>query len=83
MKRFLLAMLILAPATLQMNAAALAQSGPVAASCKDDIQKFCAGKKHNGEIRACLTEQKDKVAPACKAALESTGPGRRRGGPAK
>lgn len=54
---------------------AWAQQGPVATACKDDIPKFCAGKEHGqGEVRACLEANKDKVSAACKAALETTGP---------
>jgi len=55
---------------------AWAQQGPVATACKDDIQKFCAGKEHGqGEVRACLEANKDKVTAACKTALDTTGPG--------
>ncbi|MGE0022202.1 MAG: cysteine rich repeat-containing protein [Hyphomicrobium sp.] len=55
---------------------AYAQQGPVATACKDDIPKFCAGKEHGqGEIRACLEANKDKVSAACITALDSTGPG--------
>ncbi len=62
-------------------AGALAQSGPVAEACKADMQKHCADKKHDGEVRACLMQQKDKVTPACKSALETTRGGRRRKAP--
>lgn len=58
---------------------AAAQTGPVATACKDDIPKYCAGKKHGppaDEVRVCLEANKDKVSAACKEALESTG-GRR------
>ena len=53
-----------------------AQSGLVATACKDDIPKFCAGKEHGPPehaVRLCLETNKDKVSPACKEALESTG----------
>lgn len=63
-------------ALLLSGSAALAQSGPVATQCKDDIAKLCAGKQHNGDVRACLEAAKDKVAPACKTALDTTGPGK-------
>lgn len=57
--------------------APLAQQGPVATACKDDIPKYCAGKEHGqGEVRACLEANKDKVTAACKEALETTGSGR-------
>ncbi|MFA6920432.1 MAG: cysteine rich repeat-containing protein [Gallionella sp.] len=52
-------------------------TGPVAKQCASDIQKFCTDKQHgHGEVRACLESQKDKVSPACKEALETTGGGR-------
>ena len=38
-------------------AVASAQSGPVATACKDDIPKYCSGKKHGppeDEVRVCL-----------------------------
>ncbi len=66
--------------TLAMTGAAWAQGpgqGPVAASCGDEIAKLCAGKEHGGgAVRACLEANKDKVSAACKAALDTTGPGR-------
>jgi len=52
--------------------------GPVITQCKDDIAKFCAGKQHDGEVRACLEAKKSKVAAACKRALETTGRGQGR-----
>jgi hypothetical protein len=60
-----------------LSTAAQAQQGPVATACKDDIPNYCAGKEHGqGEVRACLEANKDKVTAACKEALETTGPGR-------
>jgi hypothetical protein len=62
-------------------AVASAQSGPVATACKDDIPKYCAGKKHGppeDEVRVCLEANKDKVSAGCKTALETTGGGRDR-----
>lgn len=54
---------------------ALAQ-GPVATACKDNMPKVCTGEEYvQGEMRACLEANKDKVSAACKAALESTAPG--------
>jgi hypothetical protein len=62
--------------SLLIATGALAQ-GPVATACKDDIPKLCAGKEHGqGEVRACIEANKDKVSAACKAALDSTGPGK-------
>jgi hypothetical protein len=58
---------------------ASAQTGPVATACKDDIAKLCAGKAHDGEVRICLETNYDKVAAACKAALDTTGGGRGKG----
>jgi Cysteine rich repeat len=74
-KRSLLA--ISAAAMLGFGGAALAQTGPVATACKDDIVKYCADKEHGrGEVRACLEANKDKVSDVCKEALDNTGPGR-------
>jgi hypothetical protein len=57
-------------------AAASAQPGPVATACKSDIAKLCAGKTHDGAVRACLEKNYAKVSTACKDALDSTGGGR-------
>jgi hypothetical protein len=73
--KFLEAAVIAAFAVAASAGAAAAQTGPVAEACKEDIAKFCADKKHDGEVRACLEAVKDKVSPACKAALETTGGG--------
>lgn len=59
-------------------AVASAQMGPVATACKNDIAKLCAGKSHDGEVRICLETNYDKVAAACKRALDTTGGGRGR-----
>lgn len=59
--------------------AALAQSGPVATSCADDIAKLCANKPHDGSVRVCLEQDYDKVSAACKTALDTTGGGRGKG----
>lgn len=71
-------------ATIAFTGAALAQGagqGPVAKACVDDIAKLCAGKEHGGGmVRGCLEANKDKVSAECKAALDSTGPGRGMGG---
>lgn len=58
---------------------ASAQSGPVATACTADIAKLCAGKAHDGEVRVCLETNYDKLATACKTALDTTGGGRGRG----
>ena len=52
--------------------------GPVITQCKDDIAKFCAGKAHDGETRACLETKKAEVSAACKTALDTTGGGQGR-----
>lgn len=52
--------------------------GPVITQCKDDIAKFCAGKSHDGEVRACLEAKKAEVTAACKTALDTTGGGQGR-----
>ena len=60
-------------------AGAAAQTGPVATACKNDIPKYCAGKKHGqGEVRRCLQSHYAKVSAACKHALDTTGGGRSR-----
>ena len=58
---------------------AMAQTGPVATACKNDIAKHCAGKTHDGEVRACLMAAKGKVSSACQTALDTTGPGKGKG----
>jgi hypothetical protein len=50
--------------------------GPVITQCKEDIAKFCAGKQHQGEVRACLEAKQAEVTRACKTALDTTRPGR-------
>lgn len=76
------ALLAAAAAVVIAVTAASAQQGqgPVAVSCNDDIAKLCAGKSHEGrEARTCLEANKDKVSPACKTALETTGGGQGKG----
>ncbi len=61
---------------------ALAQTGPVATACKDEIVKFCADKPHrNRAVRRCLEANKEKLGAACGQTLESTGRGQGRGKP--
>jgi hypothetical protein len=74
-----LKVLTLAASTLIFSGGlATAQQGPVGSACIDDIQKFCAGMEHGqGQVRACLEDNKDQVSAACRTALETTrGPGR-------
>jgi hypothetical protein len=66
-------------ATALLATAALAQSGPVATSCKADIANLCAGRPHDGSVRICLEQNYDKVSAACKTALDTTGGGRGKG----
>ena len=69
--------IMLAAVALTSITPAMAQQGPVASACKDDIAAHCAGKSHqNREVRNCLEANKSKVSDACKSALESTGPGK-------
>lgn len=76
MKAFRMAM-VAAFAAAAASMPALAQKGPVAQACKDDIAAHCAGKSHqNREVRNCLEANKDKVSAACKTALDNTGPGK-------
>lgn len=67
--------LIVATSLVGFNA--IAKTGPVQEACKADIEKLCPGKSHvRREIRTCLEEKKAEVSEACKAALDSTGPGK-------
>ncbi len=73
--------IIIAVAAASFATGAAAQrgtgSGPVAASCQDEIAKYCADKSHgNRAVRTCLEENKDKASAACRTALETTGGGR-------
>ena len=45
---------------------AMSGAGPMAA-CRDDMQKFCAGKM-GPDRRACMEANKDKLSDACKQA---------------
>ncbi|MBU2532632.1 MAG: cysteine rich repeat-containing protein [Alphaproteobacteria bacterium] len=64
-----------------INSGAMAQTGPVATACKDDIAKYCAGLGHgNRQTRSCLEANVEKVSASCKSALETTGGGRGRQG---
>jgi hypothetical protein len=56
--------------------ATAAQPGPVSTVCQSDIAKLCAGKVHDGEVRACLEANYAKVSVDCKDALDNTGGGR-------
>jgi hypothetical protein len=55
---------------------ALAQGGPVATNCANDIAKLCSGKPHDGSVRICLETNYAKLSAGCKIALDSTGGGR-------
>lgn len=66
-------------ATAVLATAAVAQNGPVATSCGDDIAKLCASKPHDGGVRICLEQNYAKVSAACKSALDTTGGGRGKG----
>lgn len=58
-------------------------SGPVVAACQAEIARHCAGVRHitpegaGGGVRACLAKQRARLSPACRAALDGTGPGSR------
>ena len=76
-----LRMAIAAGLAIAASASAVAQNGPVATACKDDIALHCAGERHqNREVRNCLEAKKSKVSDACKIGLESTGLGKGMGG---
>ena len=75
-----MSVLMLAAVTSITITGASAQTGPVAEACNEDMAKYCADKSHdNGEMRACLDENIDKVTEACKTALETTGGGQGQG----
>lgn len=43
-------------------------------ACTADYQKFCAGvSPGNGRALACLSKQKDKLSPACRAVIDKRG----------
>ncbi len=77
MRRIIAKSIAAVACTVTLATAAMSQQGPVATACKDDLKKFCAGKEHGqGEVRACLESNRDKVSAACKTALDNTGPGK-------
>ena len=50
--------------------------GPVTKVCNSDIQKFCRGLRHGtAEVRSCLEDNRYRVSPACRRALDTTGGG--------
>lgn len=59
-----------------ISTSVLAQSGPVATACANDIAKMCANRPHDGSTRICLEQSYAKVSADCKSALDSTGGGR-------
>ena len=47
--------------------------GPVHKACEADMARLCPdAPREHGKTRDCMEAQKDKLSPACKAALEST-----------
>ena len=77
-------MLLVAAAGLAaaVSGSALAQgadTGPVAAACKEDIAKYCADASHGaGQVRACLEQNRAQLSAACVKALDTTGGGQGR-----
>ena len=70
-------MIAVIAAAMLASPAAFAQRGPVHAACASDIEAFCKGLPHvNRAVRNCLEKNKDKVADACREALDNTGGGR-------
>lgn len=62
-------------ATCVSGTSVYAQQGTVANACKEDIATYCADKPHGqGEARACLQANRNKVSDVCKMALDTTGP---------
>lgn len=72
-------LVVSAIATTLLATAAVAQGGPVASSCGNDIAKLCAGKPHDGGVRICLEQNYARVSADCKTALDTTGGGRGKG----
>jgi hypothetical protein len=71
--------ILLSVAAVALSAApASAQSGPVGRACKTEIGSLCVGLPHDGSVRICLETNYDRVSPACKRALDTTGGGRGR-----
>ena len=69
---FVKALVIVAFTASSFSVSVHAQSKGRLAACKDDIQKFCASEpKGQGKVRACLQNNKDKVSPDCKTALDA------------
>ena len=62
---------------LMMYAAyAHAFNGPVASSCRQEIQKLCPNVPHgHGQVRQCLGTHKNELSEGCKNALNTTGGG--------
>ncbi len=51
-------------------------AGPLSRMCSSDIQKFCRGLRHaRAEVRSCLEDNRYRVSPACRRALDTTGGG--------
>lgn len=76
--RYVTAIIAAGAATLIATASTAQQGeGPVAQACSDEMAKLCQDKQHvQGEMRACLEANKDKASSACRAALDTTGPGK-------
>lgn len=60
-------------------------TGPVVRSCQAEIARYCAGVQHitpqgaRGGVRACLASHRASLSPACRRAMDTTGPGSGRG----
>ena len=54
-------------------------SGPVGASCGNEISRLCAGLTHGGgAVRGCLQDHRSQLSRRCRNSLDNTGWGRRR-----
>jgi hypothetical protein len=72
-------MAIMIAVTAGIASTASAQgNGPVIKQCADEIKKLCAGKSHDGSVRACLEENRSQLTTKCKSALDTTGGGQGR-----
>lgn len=67
---------IVSVASPGISVAQPAGPGPVSRVCSSDIQKFCRGLRHGrAEVRSCLEDNRNRVSPACRRALDATGGG--------
>lgn len=80
MTKLMVSVIVAIAAGCATGGIATAQQGPVAKACAVEMAELCAGKQHvRREMRNCLEANIQKVTPACRSALETTGPGKGQG----